>query len=57
MSIVRLYRFYFIDFRKGKGFTGAMQRWGFSGLPASHGCSKAHRSIGSTGMRAVYNKI
>ena len=33
----------------GKGFQGGMKRWGFAGLPASHGVSKAHRSIGSTG--------
>eukprot|EP00008_Paramoeba_atlantica_P011016 CAMPEP_0201490748 /NCGR_PEP_ID=MMETSP0151_2-20130828/27282_1 /ASSEMBLY_ACC=CAM_ASM_000257 /TAXON_ID=200890 /ORGANISM="Paramoeba atlantica, Strain 621/1 / CCAP 1560/9" /LENGTH=367 /DNA_ID=CAMNT_0047876819 /DNA_START=58 /DNA_END=1161 /DNA_ORIENTATION=- len=33
----------------GKGFQGGMKRWGFSGLPASHGVSLAHRSIGSTG--------
>lgn len=34
----------------GKGFQGPMKRWGFKGGPASHGCSKAHRSHGSTGM-------
>ena len=33
----------------GKGFQGGMKRWGFKGLPASHGVSLAHRSIGSTG--------
>lgn len=34
---------------KGKGFAGGMKRWGFKGQGASHGVSKAHRSIGSTG--------
>jgi large subunit ribosomal protein L3 len=34
---------------KGKGFQGPMKRWGFAGLSASHGVSKAHRSHGSTG--------
>jgi large subunit ribosomal protein L3 len=34
---------------KGKGFQGPMKRWGFSGMPASHGVSKAHRAHGSTG--------
>ncbi|RHZ70255.1 hypothetical protein Glove_273g14 [Diversispora epigaea] len=34
----------------GKGFAGVMKRWGFSGLPASHGTSLAHRSAGSTGQ-------
>lgn len=28
-----------------------MVRWGFKGLPASHGVSRAHRSIGATGCR------
>jgi large subunit ribosomal protein L3 len=35
----------------GKGFQGAMKRWGFRGLPASHGVSLSHRSLGSTGSR------
>lgn len=35
---------------KGKGFQGVMQRWGFRGLPASHGHSLSHRSHGSTGQ-------
>ena len=33
----------------GKGFAGAMKRWNFGGLRASHGVSISHRSIGSTG--------
>lgn len=37
----------------GKGFQGAMKKWGFSGMPASHGVSKTHRSIGATGGRSV----
>lgn len=36
---------------KGKGFQGAMKRWGFSGNFATHGNSVSHRSLGSTGMR------
>ena len=35
----------------GKGFQGAMKRWGFAGLPASHGVSVSHRSLGATGSR------
>lgn len=35
---------------KGKGFQGAMKRWGFAGQGASHGVSKTHRHIGSTGQ-------
>ena len=38
---------------KGKGFAGVMKRWGFGGGPASHGCSKRHRSPGSIGMAAT----
>ena len=30
---------------------GVMKRWGFKGLPASHGVSLAHRSPGSIGNR------
>jgi large subunit ribosomal protein L3 len=35
----------------GKGFAGAMKRWNFGGLEASHGVSISHRSHGSTGNR------
>jgi len=35
----------------GKGFAGAMKRWNFRGLRASHGVSISHRSIGGTGGR------
>lgn len=34
---------------KGKGFQGGMKRHNFGGMPASHGVSKSHRSIGATG--------
>src|SRR5918997_1995950 len=36
---------------QGKGFAGAMKRWGFGGLRATHGVSVSHRSQGSTGQR------
>lgn len=36
---------------KGKGFQGVMKRWGFKGMPASHGVSLAHRAPGSIGNR------
>ncbi len=36
---------------KGKGFAGAMKRWNFAGLEATHGVSVSHRSHGSTGQR------
>ena len=34
----------------GKGFAGAMKRWNFAGLRASHGVSISHRAHGSTGQ-------
>lgn len=50
----------FVDVRgigTGKGFQGAMKRWGFKGLPASHGVSLAHRSLGSCGARKDPSKV
>jgi large subunit ribosomal protein L3 len=44
----------FVDIQgvtQGKGFAGAMKRWGFGGLRATHGVSVSHRSHGSTGNR------
>lgn len=35
---------------KGKGFQGAMKRHNFSGMPATHGTSRSHRALGSTGQ-------
>ena len=37
---------------KGKGTAGPMKRWGFKGLPASHGVKRKHRSPGSVGGSA-----
>jgi large subunit ribosomal protein L3 len=42
----------FVDARansRGMGFAGGMKRWGFKGQPASHGNSKTHRAMGSSG--------
>ncbi|XP_012286876.1 39S ribosomal protein L3, mitochondrial [Orussus abietinus] len=38
-----------------RGFQGVMKRWGFHGMPASHGVTKSHRrpgNIGSGGTKA-----
>jgi large subunit ribosomal protein L3 len=35
----------------GHGFSGAMKRWNFRGLEATHGVSISHRSLGGTGGR------
>ena len=43
----------FVDVKSktiGKGFAGAMKRWNFGGLRASHGVSISHRAHGSTGQ-------
>ncbi len=42
---------------QGKGFQGAMKRWNFSGLRASHGVSVSHRSHGSTGQNQNPGKV
>lgn len=34
---------------KGKGFQGAVKRWGFSGRDATHGVKHEHRTLGSVG--------
>jgi large subunit ribosomal protein L3 len=41
----------------GHGFTGAMKRWNFGGLRATHGVSVSHRSHGSTGQRQDPGKV
>ena len=41
----------------GKGFAGAMKRWGFGGLRASHGVSVSHRAHGSTGNNQDPGKV
>ena len=42
---------------KGRGFTGAMKRWNFGGLRATHGVSVSHRSHGSTGQCQEPGKV
>ena len=38
---------------KGKGFQGAVKRWGFSGRNATHGVKHEHRTLGSVGVSDV----
>ena len=50
----------FVDTRSktiGKGFAGAMRRWNFGGLRASHGVSVSHRAHGSTGHSQDPGKV
>ncbi|MDQ7031199.1 MAG: 50S ribosomal protein L3 [Desulfonauticus sp.] len=42
---------------KGRGFAGVMKRWGFGGLPASHGAEKVHRAPGSIGQCAFPGRV
>jgi large subunit ribosomal protein L3 len=42
---------------KGKGFAGVMKRHNFSGLPASHGAHRNHRSPGSIGACATPGRV
>lgn len=42
---------------KGKGFTGAMKRHNFAGLPASHGAHRVHRAPGAIGACATPSRV
>ena len=38
---------------KGKGFQGAVKRWGFSGRNATHGVKHEQRTLGSVGISGL----
>ena len=42
---------------RGKGFAGTMKRHNFSGLPASHGSHRTHRTPGSIGACATPARV
>ena len=42
---------------KGRGYTGVMKRYNFSGQPAAHGAKKVHRQLGSTGQNTSPAKV
>jgi large subunit ribosomal protein L3 len=42
---------------KGRGTAGVMKRWGFAGMPASHGTKKKHRHPGSIGQRKSPGRV
>jgi len=46
-----------IGVSKGKGFAGTMKRHGFSGLGASHGTERKHRSPGAIGACATPSRV
>jgi large subunit ribosomal protein L3 len=42
---------------KGKGFQGAIKRWGFASQDATHGNSLSHRAPGSIGQRQSPGRV
>ena len=42
---------------KGRGTAGVMKRWGFAGMPATHGTKKKHRHPGSIGQRKFPGRV
>lgn len=43
-------------YTKGRGFSGGMKRWGWTGGPASHG-SMSHRRMGSVGSNTYPGRV
>ncbi len=42
---------------KGRGTAGVIKRWGFRGMPATHGTKKKHRHPGSIGQRKFPGRV
>ena len=42
---------------KGRGTAGVIKRWGFAGMPATHGTKKKHRHGGSIGNRKAPGRV
>jgi len=42
---------------KGRGTAGVVKRWGFGGMPATHGTKKKHRHGGSIGNRKSPGRV
>ncbi|KAG7208769.1 hypothetical protein KM043_014963 [Ampulex compressa] len=40
-----------------RGFQGVMKRWGFKGMPASHGVTKTHRRPGNIGSGGALARV
>ncbi|XP_015113943.1 39S ribosomal protein L3, mitochondrial [Diachasma alloeum] len=50
----------FVDIRAktmDRGFQGVMKRWGFKGMPATHGVTKTHRRPGNIGSGGNKSRI
>lgn len=52
-KIINIYCLYRID----RGFQGVMKRWGFKGMPASHGVTKTHRRPGNIGSGGALARV
>lgn len=52
-----LFSYMSVNFHYPFCFQGVMKRWGFKGMPASHGVSLSHRTAGSTGQRDTPGKV
>lgn len=48
---------FFLFSRIYRGMQGVMKRWGFKGMPASHGVTKSHRRGGSIGHGIGKSKV
>lgn len=46
-----------IVIRIDRGFQGVMKRWGFKGMPATHGHTKTHRRPGNVGAGGAKGRI
>lgn len=44
-------------YRIDRGFQGVMKRWGFKGMPASHGVTKTHRRPGNIGSGSALARV
>lgn len=44
-------------FRLDRGFQGVMKRWGFKGMPATHGVTKTHRRPGNIGAGGAKARV
>lgn len=46
-----------LERRIDRGFQGVMKRWGFHGMPASHGQTKTHRRPGNIGAGNYKDRV
>lgn len=49
LTSMNMERVLYCVYRIDRGFQGVMKRWGFKGMPATHGVTKTHRRPGNIG--------